>query len=136
MVDDLDAVVDALDVGDGGQAQYSFLRAIISGDLIALDPVAGSVMNLTVDHHLKYLSLMARLHPDMVYEYLSTHDSYRAEDALTLSANDDSRSEVMSAYGTSLLRFVGCSSRTNFKVSFCSSVAWKILTWWLSNLPF
>ena len=89
LVDDLDAVVAALDTGDGGRAQYSFLRAIISGDLIALDPVAGSVINLTVDHHLKYLSLMARLHPDMVYEYLSTHDSYRAEDALALCQEHD-----------------------------------------------
>ena len=89
LVDDLDAVVDALDTGDGGHVQYSFLRAIISGDLVALDPVAGSVMNLTVDHHLKYLSLMARLHPDMVYEYLSTHDSYRAEDALTMCQEHD-----------------------------------------------
>eukprot|EP00977_Amphora_coffeiformis_P003727 scaffold742_cov165-Amphora_coffeaeformis.AAC.3 len=89
LVDDLDSVVDALDTGDGGHVQYSFLRAIISGDLVALDPVAGSVMNLSVDHHLKYLSLMARLHPDMVYEYLSTHDSYRAEDALTLCQEHD-----------------------------------------------
>jgi hypothetical protein len=89
LVDDLDAVVDTLDTGDGGHAQYAFLRAIISGDLVALDSVAGSVMNLTVDHHLKYLSIMARLHPEMVYEYLSTHDSYRAEDALILCQEHD-----------------------------------------------
>ena len=89
LVDDLDAVVDALDTGDGGHAQFAFLYAIVSGDLVALDPAAGSVMNLTVEHHQKYLSLLARLHPDMVYEYLSTHDNYRAEDALTLCQEHD-----------------------------------------------
>jgi hypothetical protein len=89
LVDDLDSVVNALDIGDGGHLQYAFLRVIISGDLVALDPVAGSVMNLTVDHHLRYLTLLAQLHPDMVYGYLSTHDSYRAKDALTLCQEHD-----------------------------------------------
>jgi hypothetical protein len=37
-----------------------------------------------MDHHQIYLELMAKLHPDMVYEYLSTHDNYRAEECLKL----------------------------------------------------
>jgi hypothetical protein len=83
-VDEIDDVVTVLDSGDGGEAQFLFLRAIVSGDLVQVDPVAGSVLNLTMEHHHKYLSLMAKLHPDSVYEYLSTHDSYRAEECLKL----------------------------------------------------
>mmetsp|Transcript_9843 Transcript_9843/g.22061 ORF Transcript_9843/g.22061 Transcript_9843/m.22061 type:complete len:391 (+) Transcript_9843:1-1173(+) len=56
----------------------------MSGELLEVDPVAGSVLNPSMDHHLKYLSLMAKLHPEQVYEYLSKHDNYRAEDALKL----------------------------------------------------
>ena len=84
-VEDLDVVVEALDAdSDGGEAQYLFLQAIVSGELLELDPVAGSVLNPSMSHHLKYLSLMAKLHPENVYDYLSTHDNYRAEDALKL----------------------------------------------------
>jgi len=83
-VQDLDVVVESLDDGDGGEAQFLFLQAIVSGELLEVDPVAGSVLNPSMDHHLKYLSLMARLHPEQVYEYLSKHDNYRAEDALKL----------------------------------------------------
>jgi vacuolar protein sorting-associated protein 8 len=83
-VDDLDRVVQALELDDDGVSLFNFFQAIISGDLLEVDPVAGSVLNLTMDHHHKYLSLMARLHPDMVYDYLSTHDNYRAEDCLKL----------------------------------------------------
>ena len=83
-VDDLDYVINRLENGDRGKAQYLFLHAIISGELVQLDPVAGSVLNLSMDHYNVYLKLMAKLYPDRVYEYLSTHDNYRAEDALRL----------------------------------------------------
>lgn len=83
-VDELDDVVAVLDSGDGGEAQFLFLQAIVSGDLVQVDPVAGSVLNLTMEHHHQYLLLMAKLHPDLVYEYLSTHNSYRAEECLKL----------------------------------------------------
>lgn len=83
-VDDLDRVVQALELDDDGVSLFNFFQAIISGDLLEVDPVAGSVLNLTMEHHHKYLSLMARLHPDMVYDYLSSHDNYRAEDCLKL----------------------------------------------------
>ena len=83
-VEDLDVVVDSLDDGDGGEAQFLFLQAIVSGELLEVDPVAGSVLNPSMDHHYKYLSLLVRLHPEQVYEYLSKHDNYRAEDALKL----------------------------------------------------
>jgi hypothetical protein len=83
-VDQLDHVVASLDEGDGGEAQFLFLQAIVSGDLVQVDPVAGSVLNLTMEHHHMYLGLMAKLHPDMVYDYLSSHDSYRAEECLKL----------------------------------------------------
>ncbi len=85
-IEDIDEVVNSLVADDGGAAQFQFLNAIISGDLAKVDAVAGPVLNanLTMDHHQVYLSLMAKLHPDMVYEYLSTHDNYRAEESLKL----------------------------------------------------
>ncbi|KAL7557061.1 hypothetical protein ACA910_009897 [Epithemia clementina (nom. ined.)] len=84
-VEDLDVVVESLDAdSDGGEAQFLFLQAIVSGELLEVDPVAGSVLNPSMSHHLKYLTLMAKLHPEKVYDYLSTHDNYRAEDALKL----------------------------------------------------
>lgn len=66
-----------------------FLQAIVSGDLVQVDPVAGSVINLSMEHHHIYLSLMAKLHPEMVYEYLSTHDNYRTEECLRLCQDHD-----------------------------------------------
>jgi len=88
-VDDLEHVVESLGEQGGQEPQFLFLQAVISGHLVHLDPVAGSVLKLSMEHHHKYLSLMARLHPEMVYEYLSTHDSYRAEDALKLCQDYD-----------------------------------------------
>ncbi|GKY91185.1 hypothetical protein MPSEU_000091200 [Mayamaea pseudoterrestris] len=87
-VDDLDKVVQVLET-EGGKSLFRFFRAIISGNLMQLDPVAGSVLHLTSQHHEKYLNLMAKLHPDMVYEYLSTHDNYRLEDCLKLCQKYD-----------------------------------------------
>lgn len=88
-VDEVDRVIEALESNDRGQGQFLFLRAVISGDLIDADPVAGSVLNLTMEHHHKYLSLMAKLHPEMVYEYLATHDNYRTEECLRLCEQYD-----------------------------------------------
>jgi hypothetical protein len=85
-IEELDEVVNSLNDGDGGASQFKFLHSIISGDLGKMDAVAGPVLNanLTMDHHQVYLALMAKIHPDMVYEYLSTHDNYRAEECLKL----------------------------------------------------
>lgn len=88
-VDDLDQVIDSLESRDGGRGQFLFLQTIVSGDLVEVDPVAGSVLNLTMEHHHKYLALMAKQHPDMVYEYLSTHDNYRTEECLRLCEEHD-----------------------------------------------
>jgi len=87
--DDLDRVIRALEANDGGEGQFLFLQAIESGDLVEADPVAGSVLNLTIEHHHKYLELMAKLHPEMVYDYLSTHDNYRTEECLRLCEKYD-----------------------------------------------
>jgi vacuolar protein sorting-associated protein 8 len=86
--DDLDSVVSQL---HDEQAQFLFFQAIISGDLDEKDQVAGAVLNanLTVDHHHRYLELMAKLHPDDVYDYLQTHDSYRPEACLPLCQKYD-----------------------------------------------
>jgi hypothetical protein len=83
-VDDLDRAIHSLEAAKDDKGLFLFLQAIISGQLIEVDPVAGSVLNLTMEHHHKYLALMAKLHPEMVYDYLSTHDSYRAEECLRL----------------------------------------------------
>lgn len=89
LVDDLDHVIKALESNDGGEGQFLLLQAIESGDLVEADPVAGSVLNLTMEHHHKYLALMAKLHPEMVYDYLSTHDNYRTEECLRLCEQYD-----------------------------------------------
>jgi hypothetical protein len=39
---------------------------------------------MTIDHHQKYLELMAKFHPDMVYHYLTNSDNYRVEKCLKL----------------------------------------------------
>jgi len=90
-IEELDEVIVSLFSKDGGATQYKFLHTIISGDLARTDPVAGPVLsaNLTVDHHQTYLALLARLHPDMVYEYLSTHDTYRPDECLKLCQEYD-----------------------------------------------
>ncbi|KAL3942098.1 MAG: hypothetical protein SGARI_000378, partial [Bacillariaceae sp.] len=82
-VDDPDEVIRSL---KDEEAKFLFLRAIISGDLNDMDPVAGSVLNaqLTMEHHHQYMALMAKLHPDSVYDYLSSHDNYRLEECLQL----------------------------------------------------
>ncbi|CAB9509972.1 vacuolar protein sorting 8 homolog (Saccharomyces cerevisiae) [Seminavis robusta] len=85
-VEELQRVVELMDNFENREAQFTFFQAIIGGDLHDINPVAGSVLNahLAMEHHHKYLSLMAQLHPDLVYGYLSTHDNYRAEECLTL----------------------------------------------------
>ena len=90
-VDDVDLVVKALEADDGGEAQFLFLQAIVSGELNQIDPVADSVLNahLSMEHHHKYLALMAKLHPELVYDYLSTHDNYRPEECLKLCQDYD-----------------------------------------------
>lgn len=89
-VDDIDRVVESLESdSDNGVALFRFFQAIISGELVQVDPVAGSVLNLTMAHHHRYLALMAKLHPEMVYDYLSTHDNYRAEECLKLCQEFD-----------------------------------------------
>jgi hypothetical protein len=87
-VDDPDLVVRSL---KDEEAKFMFLKAVISGELNDMDPVAGSVLNaqLTTEHHHQYMALMARLHPDMVYDYLSTHNNYRTEECLQLCQNYD-----------------------------------------------
>ena len=90
-IEDLDEVIISFDQSDRGIAQFMFLHAIVSGDLGKIDVVAGSVLsaNLTMNHHQTYLGLMAKLHPNMVYQYLSTHDNYRAEECLRLCQRHD-----------------------------------------------
>ena len=85
--DELDLVVDSLEASDEGQ--FRFLHVIASGSLGRLDPVAGSVLLLQTEHYQTYLALMAKLHPEMVYDYLSTHDNYRTEECLALCEEND-----------------------------------------------
>ncbi|KAL3919253.1 MAG: hypothetical protein SGILL_003847, partial [Bacillariaceae sp.] len=87
-VDDPDQVICCL---DDEEAKFLFLRAIISGDLNERDSVAGSVLNaqLTMEHHHQYMALMAKLHPESVYDYLSSHDNYRLEECLQLCQKYD-----------------------------------------------
>ena len=88
-VEDLDLVISTLK--DDKEAQFMFMQAVISGDLNEMDQVAGAVLNahLTMEHHHKYLALMAKLHPELVYDYLSAHDNYRPEECLQLCQKYD-----------------------------------------------
>jgi hypothetical protein len=89
-IDRFDEVISFLNANDG-EALYFFLHAIISGEMNQVDSVACSVLNanLSMEHHHQYLSLMAKLYPDLVYGYLSTHDNYRAEECLKLCQEHD-----------------------------------------------
>lgn len=90
-IDQLDDVVSFLGSSGDGVSQFMLLHAVIGGDLSKIDVVSGSVLsaNLSMDHHQVYLSLMAKHHPDMVYDYLSTHDNYRPEECLELCRQYD-----------------------------------------------
>jgi len=87
-VDDPDLVIRSL-VDE--KAKFMFLKAVISGELNEMDSVAGSVLNaqLTTEHHQQYMALMAKLYPDMVYDYLSTHNNYRTDECLQLCQKYD-----------------------------------------------
>jgi vacuolar protein sorting-associated protein 8 len=82
--DAIDQILQALGTADGGEGQFLFFQAVISSDEGHSD-----ILNVTTEHHQMYLTLLARLHPEMVYEYLSTHDSYRNEDSLRLCQRYD-----------------------------------------------
>ena len=90
-IEQLDDVVSFLGASGDGVSQFMLLHAVIGGDLSKIEVVSGSVLsaNLSMDHHQVYLSLMAKHHPDMVYDYLSTHDNYRPEECLELCRQYD-----------------------------------------------
>ena len=90
-IEQLDDVVSFLGASGDGVSQFMLLHAVIGGDLSKIEVVSGSVLsaNLSTDHHQVYLSLMAKHHPDMVYDYLSTHDNYRPEGCLELCRQYD-----------------------------------------------
>lgn len=79
-------IISSLEKLESGRVAYSFLDAMISGELSKLDSAASQELltNLTSNHHHKYLSLMANFQPDRVYQYLSTNQGYRLNDALEL----------------------------------------------------
>jgi len=85
-VEELDTILEALEGAEEGMVQFNFMHAIISGELTKLDAVAGPVLlaNLSIGYHEKYLELMARFHPEMVYQHLITHDNYRPNECLQL----------------------------------------------------
>jgi Region in Clathrin and VPS. len=85
-VDELDEILSSLERNQDELVLFKFYHAVISGDLTKIDSVAGHVLlaNMTIDHHQKYLELMAQFHPDMVYHHLTSSDSYRVEECLKL----------------------------------------------------
>lgn len=85
-VEEIDMILSSLQGIDSGRVEYSFLHAIISGDLSKVDSVIAQELsaNLTVDHHHTYLLLMTKFEPDIVYQYLSSNQNYRLNDALKL----------------------------------------------------
>ena len=85
-VEELEQILSSLSENGDETVLFKFFNAVISGDLVKADAVAGPVLlaNMTIDHHQKYLELMAKFHPDMVYQYLTTSDNYRVEECLKL----------------------------------------------------
>ena len=63
---------------------FRFLDAIVAGSLTNLDSINGSILfsNLTMDHHDRYLRLMAEYHPSRMYHHFKTTDNYKSEDCL------------------------------------------------------
>jgi len=90
-IENIDEVIASLGGEDNEIALFNFFHAILSGSLAKVDPVAGPALlaNLTLPHHQKYLLLMARYHPEMMYQHLTTHDNYRVEDCLKLCQEYD-----------------------------------------------
>lgn len=89
-VDDLEMVLKSLD-DEEGLLIYKFLEKIIDGELTKLDPFAGSLLlsSLTIRHYQRYLELMAKYHPELVYRFLRTHDNYRLDECLKLCQSHD-----------------------------------------------
>lgn len=85
-IEEFDLVMSSLKGIESGRVEYDFLSAIISGDLGKFDPVLSQELlaNLTMDHHHSYLLLMMTFQPDSVYQYLSSTQHYRLNDALKL----------------------------------------------------
>lgn len=85
-VEELEQILAALETTRDEIVQFKFFNAIISGNLTKVDAMAGPVLlaNLTIDHHQKYLELMAKFYPDMVYHHLISSDNYRVEECLKL----------------------------------------------------
>jgi len=85
-IEDVEEVISFLDGKENEISLFNFFHAIISGSLTKADPMAGPVLlaNLTPAHHQTYLVLMAKYHPELMYQHLSTHDDYRVEDCLRL----------------------------------------------------
>lgn len=85
-VGQISMIISTLEKMESGRVAYSFLDAIISGELSKMDSVASQELlsNLTSSHHQQYLTLMAAFQPDRVYQYLSTNQGYRLNDALEL----------------------------------------------------
>lgn len=88
-IEDLDDVIGYLQENE--IALFNFFHAIVSGALSKLDPIAGPLLLsiLTVGHQQSYLELMARYHPEKMYQHLSTNDNYRVEDCLRLCQEND-----------------------------------------------
>lgn len=85
-IEEIDMILSSLQRIESGRVEYSFLHAIISGDLSKQDSVIAQELlaNLTVDHHHSYLLLMTTFQPEIVYQYLSSNENYRLNDALKL----------------------------------------------------
>ena len=85
-VEELEKILTSLEKSRDEMVQFKFFHAIISGNLTKVDAVAGPVLlaNMTIDHHQKYLELMAKFYPDMVYHHLISSDNYKVEECLKL----------------------------------------------------
>ena len=85
-VEELEKIISSLEERGDEMVLFKFFHAVISGDLVKADAVSGPVLlaNMNIDHHQKYLELMAKFHPDTVYQYLTTSDNYRVEECLKL----------------------------------------------------
>lgn len=81
--DEFDQVMLALDSKDGGLGQFLLLQALISGNEL-IDSSSEPALILSTEHRQRYLALMAKMYPEMVYKYLSSNDNYSNEESLRL----------------------------------------------------
>ena len=80
--DQFEMILDSL-AGDE-VAEFLFFRAVFSEVHASKETTTGTSIQLTTENHNRYLELMAKRHPETVYDFLSTNENYQLDVALKI----------------------------------------------------